>query len=60
MNQNPMCAACAKDCKQPRSVTMVSCPAFDKADKNLDMFDMKGNVREKLINPAANKKPRAK
>lgn len=56
MKFNPMCAACAKDCKQPHAVTMVSCPSFVKSDRNLDMFDMKGNVREKLIQPPAGRK----
>jgi len=41
---NPTCMMCKKECKQPASATMVSCPAFEKSEKTLDMFDSAGNV----------------
>ena len=49
MKWNPICQKCVRDCKQPPSVTMISCPAFEEADKNLDLFDLKGNIRKKHI-----------
>ena len=54
---DPMCAVCASECKQPSTAQLVSCPHFERADKNLDMFDMKGNIRKGL---AGRKKPRKK
>jgi hypothetical protein len=56
MKWNPICTSCLKDCKQPSSVTMISCPAFAKAEKNLELFDMKGKVKIKSVNPTEKKK----
>lgn len=55
MTLNPLCARCVQDCKQHESVRVVSCPAFKAADKNLELFDLKGNIRVRAVN----KKPRA-
>ncbi len=48
MKYDPMCATCSKECKQPAAAKLVSCPQYKKANSNLEMFDMKGNVRKEL------------
>ena len=48
MKYDPMCAACLRDCKQPAAAKLVSCPHFKQASRNLDMFDMSGEVRKDL------------
>lgn len=53
---NNLCEGCTGDCKQPQSVMMVSCPKYDRADKTIDMFDSKGNIKDKAIN-SEEKKP---
>ena len=48
MNINPVCASCARDCKQPSGVNVVSCPKYERASRNLDLFDSAGNVKPVL------------
>ena len=48
MKHDPMCKACAKDCKQPATAKLVSCPHFERADRNLDMFDMQGGIQKSI------------
>jgi hypothetical protein len=56
MKWNPLCEKCVRECKQQAGVTMLSCPAFKEGGRNLDMFDIKGNIRKtpkKKSRPAA-------
>ena len=53
---NQLCDTCSRDCKQPPLVTMISCPEFDRADKTLELFDAKGNVKRLAVNPTEKKK----
>lgn len=46
MKWNPLCAKCVRECKQHASVTMVSCPAFKEGVRNMDFFDIKGNIKD--------------
>lgn len=46
MKWNPLCEKCVRECRQQAGVTMVSCPAFKEDGRNLDMFDIKGNIRK--------------
>lgn len=52
MKFDPMCAACASDCKQPAAAKLVSCPQFKRATRNLDMFDMNGNISKNIAGKA--------
>jgi len=56
MKYDPMCAACAGECKQPAAAKLVSCPHFKPASHNLDMFDMGGNVQKDITQKAARRK----
>ena len=49
MKINALCARCVRDCKQDPSVSVVSCPAFSSAEKNMELFDMQGNVRARAV-----------
>ena len=49
MKLNPMCKSCVKDCKQPSAVTMISCPAFEKADKTIELFDAGGQIVKGVV-----------
>jgi len=46
MKWNPLCEKCVRECKQHASVTMVSCPAFKEGGRNMDLFDIKGNIKD--------------
>ncbi len=48
MKNDPICNACSRECKQPATAKLVSCPHFTKADRNLDMFDMSGEIDKNL------------
>jgi len=48
MKSDPICAACTRDCKQPAAAKLVSCPHFSRSDRNLDMFDMAGEIDKDL------------
>jgi hypothetical protein len=48
MKYDSMCAACLRECKQPATAKLVSCPHFKQASRSLDMFDMSGEVRKDL------------
>jgi len=52
MKHDPICAACLNDCKQPSTAKLVSCPQFKRASRNLDMFDMSGEIRKDVIKRA--------
>jgi hypothetical protein len=45
MKYDSMCAACLNECKQPSTAKLVACPHFKQASRNLDMFNMNGEVR---------------
>ena len=49
MKYDHICAACLNDCKQPATAKLVSCPHFKQSSRNLDMFDMSGEVRKDLV-----------
>ena len=52
MKYDPICAACLNDCKQPAAAKLVSCPHFKRANRNIDMFDMSGEVSKDLVKRA--------
>ena len=56
MKWNALCARCVHECKQHKSVTVVSCPAFASAEKNLDLFDVKGNIRVRSVSGPAKRR----
>lgn len=56
MTNNQLCSRCVRDCKQPRSVSVVSCPAFEPVDKNLELFDLKGNIRARSVETRPSKR----
>jgi hypothetical protein len=37
-------------------VSVVSCPAFEPADKNLELFDLKGNIRARSVETRPSKR----
>ena len=49
MKFDPICAACLNECKQPAAAKLVSFPHFKQSSRNLDMFDMQGEVRKDLV-----------
>ena len=36
---NEICAGCSMKCKQPAPVSIVKCPKYQKAPKQLTIFD---------------------